>query len=363
MSEKSNTKAKNEDFSSLFEESKALFPKVYADPKLSQHIIKASSQYLFNENRSLWEESWFEKAYLSYFIFTQSARISYVLDKVSLYLAEQKFNTIFDFGCGPGTVQKIYESKNFISPPKDSWVNIDSSQKALENCKKWNKKTKFKTVHTLSKTLPEPKTANDLFIGSYVLCEGVNKEALNKFNTLLILEPGQKAESKNLIEFRNQAVEKEGFTVLSPCTHQMACPLTFEKKHWCHDTVTKPSFLNSYNLPFSDTKLNFSYVFMTRDQGLASRLKSNTARVIGDLRKEKGKTKVAVCKSDQLNYLSWLKKTKLKVDLNRGDLIRWDNKLEEKKGNEFRISQSPFKMDEKIDENIKGIDNSSSADS
>lgn len=360
MSEKSNTKAKNKDFSFLFEESKALFPKVHSDPKLSEHIIKASSQYLFNENRSLWDEPWFEKAYLSYFIFTQSARISYVLDKVSEFLAGKEFNTIFDFGCGPGTVQKIYESKNNFLPPKDQWVNIDSSQKALQNCKKWNQTTKFKTEYSLSKTLPEPNTANDLFVGSYVLCEGVSKEALYKFNTLLILEPGQKMESKNLIDFRNQALNQEGFSVLSPCTHQKTCPLTFEKKHWCHDTVQKPTFLNSYHLPFSDSKLNLSYLFISKDQRLVSQLKSNTARIIGDLRKEKGKTKVALCESDHLNYLSWLKKTKLKIDLNRGDLIKWDKEFKERKGNEFRISEHPVKIDE-IFKNVSGdIPNSDS---
>jgi len=285
---------------------------------------------------------------MSYFLFTQSARLYYILEKSKYYFDD--FNNVVDFGCGPGTAQKIFESIFKKDSIKQKWINIDSSKEALSIAKKWNSTTKFKTEHINSDQIPKAKTDKDLFIASYSLCELKNKKLDNllSYQNIILLEPGQKKESNDLIELRNNLVAKHGFSVLAPCPNQKECPMTHEKKHWCHDNVEKPKFLNNFDLPFSRDNLNLSYLILSKE--VLKKCK-NYGRVVGDLRIEKGKTKVAVCHEGELKYLSWLKKTKLNIQINRGELIKWVDDFD-RKGQEYRTSkplqkvfESHFKSD------------------
>ena len=256
---------------------------------------------------------------------------------------------IVDFGCGPGTVQKVFEHVMTENLFPNTWTNVDISKKALDYCKTWNKETKIKTDFVLSNKIPKPQSENDLLIATYSLCELYEKdksltEILKLYKKILILEPGQKEESKKLIHLRNDLIQNHSFFAHSPCTHQELCPMTNEKKYWCHDHVEKPEFLNSLDLPFSQDKLNFSYLYISKEP------KKNCktfGRVVGDLRLEKGKTKVATCFDGTITYLSWLKKTKLSIQINRGDLIRWVDEFK-RKGHEIRIFKPLQKVGEEF---------------
>ena len=175
----------------------------------------------------------------------------------------------------------------------------------------------------------------------------LNFNRLLDYETLIILEPGQKKESKKLIELRNKLILEEGYYAYAPCPHQSLCPMTHEKKHWCHDHIEKPSFLNRFKLPFSQNKLNLSYLLLSKKGPEQKTLKQrrNYGRIVGDQRLEKGKTRLSVCFNGELSSLSWLKKTKLSIDINRGDLIRWMDDFE-KKGQEIRIFAPLQKVDE-----------------
>lgn len=286
----------------------------------------------------MWEQPWFKDSYLTYFLFTQSTRLYYVFNKVKFYLNQAPSN-IVDFGCGPGTAQKVFEGVLEHKAPTNHWINVDKFSEALDLAKKWNRETGFKTKFLQSDVIPRAQTDNDLLIAAYSLCELYSQnqkqiDALKDYKTLIILEPGQKGESKKLIELRNELISEHGFYAYAPCPHQKTCPMTDEKKHWCHDHIEKPDCLNAYKLPFSQNKLNLSYMLLSKKH---LKKRQNYGRIVGDLRPEKGKTKIATCFDGRLSYISWLKKTKLSIDINRGDLIRWMDDFE-KKGHEIRIS-------------------------
>ena len=128
--------------------------------------------------------------------------------------------------------------------------------------------------------------------------------------------------------------------------------MTFDKSYWCHDSVSKPEFLNSLELPFSKSKLNVSYLILSKESSKKCR---TFGRVVGDQRIEKGKTRLSVCFAEGLAQVSSLKKTKLSIKINRGELIKGIKNFD-KKGHEIRISE-PL---QKICEESLSTDNDSS---
>lgn len=318
---------------SILNHIKLSFPEILKTPskKLAKSILKASDQYIFSENKSLWSESWFIEAYLSYFIYTQAERLNSVLQKAYQKLPPHSISEIVDFGCGPGTAQLVSELKGYF--PTAKWLNLDHEEPALKIAKKLLPSTaQFKNLNQI----PKAKNKSSMLILSYSLCEGLNVDKIWSYDHIVILEPGQIENSKKLIELRQLAIEKD-FFIAAPCCHLKSCPLSKEPKHWCHDTVKKPKLEISAHLPFSENKLNFSYLILSKTKPMASEVVLN--RVIGDLRIEKGKSKIAVCRPESMKYLSWLKKSKLKLQIHRGDLIEEPQDYEEK-SNEIRIKKN-----------------------
>lgn len=331
---------KLESFSQNLQSSlKEVFPEVHSEKsaQLKAQILKASGQYLFNENRSIWTEKWFKNAYLSYFIHTQTSRLFYAFTRTKDLIDFSKISKIVDFGAGPSSAH-LAASKVFNKSINDiEWVNIDSAKEALEIGQKIEKHRSLKSTFKISAKIPEPQTDDEMIILSFAICEGLDTETLLKYKYIFILEPGQFEESKNLISFRESAL-KSSFEALAPCVHQKACPMREGRKNWCHDSAPKPSSLPNYDLPFSKKRLNFSYLLLKRscEKDLQKTENLSQARVIGDLRLEKGKSKVAICSNESPSFLSWLKKSKLDMDLRRGDLIELPPEADHK-GQEVRI--------------------------
>jgi ribosomal protein RSM22 (predicted rRNA methylase) len=308
-------------------------------------ILRASENYIFSENRSIWNETWFKEAYLSYFIFTQTARLFYCFHRTQGLFDYSKVSKVVDFGCGPASAHiAAAEALKNKALSNVNWINIDQSEEALNLAKIVEKIYDLKSTFKNQITLPEAEGLGEMLILSFSLCEGFDYENISSYDHVLILEPGQHKESKNLIQLR-QKLLSQGFYAIAPCTHQASCPMKDGTKNWCHDTAPKPKSLKGYDLPFSKNRLNFSYLLMSKTQ---KPLHMDTVRVIGDLRKEKGKSKISICKSDEPTFLSWLKKSKLKVEISRGDLVRLpDHKVEKKQ--EVRIETQPKTINFKED--------------
>ena len=337
MYEKSNTYLENlESFQALLtENAKASFPTLFSksSKSLEKSILKASDQYVFEDNTSKWGEEWFNDAYLAYFLFTQSARLYYAFWRTSEAFDFTKVKKIVDFGSGPSTARLAFHAF-WGNAHKLEWLNLDSSKIALNYGKGLEKKWDLKSEFECTNKIPKPKSDDELLLLSFSNCEGLNLEKALEYKNILILEPGQQSFSKKLIDFRSKALSSK-FNVLAPCTHQDQCPMGEGRKKWCHDTAPKPSGINKFDLPFSKNRLNFSYLFLSQN---AENQNSGATRIVGDMRSEKGKTKVAVCRNSTPEFLSWLKKSKLELQLNRGDLIELPTKLTTK-GQEVRIEE------------------------
>ncbi len=313
-----------------------IFPDIFNKKErvLKESILKASNQYIFDENTSLWSQTWFRDAYVAYFINTQTSRLFYAFNRIKDTLDFNKVSNVIDFGCGPASAHLAASAVFKEQLNKSKWLNIDSSKEALKIAKEVENYFKLNSSYTLSSQIPDPKSDNDPLILSFALCEGLNTGNILKYKYVLLLEPGQFANSKSLISLRKQALDT-GFRALAPCVHQGLCPMRDGAKNWCHDTAPKPKRMPQYNLPFSGDRLNFSYLLLSQEQANTN---SNTtdARIIGDLRPEKGKSKIAICHGETPVFLSWLKKSKLDLNLNRGDLIEMPEQAETK-GQEVRI--------------------------
>lgn len=337
MYEKSNTYLENlEAFqAALLENSKASFPSLHAKTRasLEKSILRASDQYVSGENRSLWGQEWFDDAYLAYFLFTQSARLYYTFWRTREVFNFEQIAKVVDCGSGPSTAKLAFHGF-WGKEHRLDWINIDSSKAALKYGKRLEEEWGLKSDFLCSDQIPDPKSDKELLLLSFSNCEGLNFENVLNYHNILILEPGQQSFSRKLIEFRSKALT-QGFSVLAPCSHQEGCPMQEGKKNWCHDTAPKPSLLNSFDLPFSKNRLNFSYLFLSKN---IQSEHNGLTRVVGDMRFEKGKTKVAVCRGKSAEFLSWLKKSKLELQLNRGDLIALPSKLTTK-GQEVRIEE------------------------
>jgi len=155
-----------------------------------------------------------------------------------------------------------------------------------------------------------------------------------------VIEPSTQDDGRRLMEVRQELIDK-GFHIWAPCTHQGKCPLlTQSKKDWCHDRIhlNMPEwFLNiEKNLKFKNRTVTFSYLLARKTAASAV----TSARVVGDMLEEKGKTKVMICKGEEREFLSWLHRDKLKMDIHRGQLIELDFPLEAK-GSELLILKKP----------------------
>jgi ribosomal protein RSM22 (predicted rRNA methylase) len=185
----------------------------------------------------------------------------------------------------------------------------------------------------------------DIFFASYALNEidELPQQAL-KANTVVLLEPSDRYHSRQLMSWR-EALIKAGFQILAPCTHQGGCPLLeHSRADFCHDRipVEKPSWFQKIEdeLPINNNSLTFSYLIASKQQPCA--LKENTARIIGDTLKEKGKTKQMICRSDQREFLSWLKRHGQAPFLPHGSLVELPEGIEVK-GSELRVGGQQIK--------------------
>ena len=62
----------------------------------------------------------------------------------------------------------------------------------------------------------------------------------------------------------------------------------------------------------------------------------NLVRVIGDTLREKGKTRQAICRNNQREFFSWLKRFGKPQHLQHGDLVKLPSTFEQK-GLEIRV--------------------------
>lgn len=298
------------------------------DKKIAHCIQQMSDFYIENPlEQTPWDEKWAQAAQIAYYLPLNYLRAQAVVDEARRVRFFDNIKSFCEIGSGLGALTahlNDYIQTGFC-------VEISNEANQLHKKLFPNKGYSFKNDAL--------KSPVDLVAFSYVLTElsKIPPEALNA-EALLIIEPSTQEDGRKLMQIRQDLIDK-GYFIWAPCTHQGQCPLlVHSKKDWCHDRIhlQMPEwFLNiEKNLKFKNRTVTFSYLLARKTPPVL--MKSNSARVVGDMLKEKGKTRTLICKGEEREFLSWLHKDKLDIEIHRGDLIDIDFSVESK-GSELRI--------------------------
>lgn len=342
------------------------FKHSYQKPKpLAEAILKASRFFIERSGVSPWSDPQFCAAYVAHFLPMNVFRIQQGLLRLQAQstFTERKItedpsiatvtplqllqNTpIYDYGCGPLTFLIAYRMTFRTWPQRYQFFDLDPKAPRLGE---QILKSMFQNPPPLQMLPLQQVPANYLLSLSYSLNEVPEhmKSEFLKFTSLLIFEPSMRNTSRQLLEFRAQALN-QGFLSLAPCTHNGPCPmLTHSQKDWCFDRaqIEIPEMAQALYeaLPFDQEQATFSYLLLSKNTDLDLPSKTSSflrARVVGDVLKEKGKTRTMICRGQDREFVAVLKKQKLDLKLRRGDHIILPPNIEVK-GNELRITTLP----------------------
>jgi len=306
------------------------FPK-----KISEAVVNLSNTYKteLSDHSDIWSNPRFVKAYLAYFLPLNVLRLTSVFNELQNHIDLKSINEVYDYGSGPGTSHLALNNLN-IEP--NYLFNFDKSKTALKVHQSWANGKNINFTQSLNNW--QNIKSNSLGIFSYAFNELKNlPEQINKHDHLLIVEPSNQKPARRLQQQRPW-FNNLGYKLIAPCTHQGDCPLLkHSKKDWCHNRVFTelPYWFNDLEkfIPMKNQNITYSYLFVSKI--IQPQASKKIGRVIGDTLKEKGKTRQAFCRSDEREFLSWLKKDGPFKELNRGSLYELSHSFE-KKGNELR---------------------------
>lgn len=145
------------------------------------------------------------------------------------------------------------------------------------------------------------------------------REAIDRADAILWVEPGTYADSRSLIQMR-EALRSQ-FQVVAPCTHQSTCGLLMEsnQRHWCHQFAQPPAGImaDSHWVRFAQRagidlrSLPYSFLALERRGArelIPGVLKDGCSRIIGEPRVYKGFAKVLACSTDAVQELELQKR-------------------------------------------------------
>ncbi len=311
---------------------------LYKPGALSVAVKKLSDYYIENPTKSTpWHQSWAQAAYLAYFFPLNYLRMWAVFDELKRVGFLAGLDKFIDFGCGISAVPFMAKDTSL-----KQGIGIDLSPEALELTEKISAPTgvSMRTYQKFNGVIDEKRQMGVL---SYVITETQKLPAWAvELEALLIIEPSTREDGRYLLDLR-EALLEDGYHAWAPCTHQKPCPLfNKSKKDWCHDRilVEAPDWYHALEklLPMKNKSITYSYLAVRRTP---PRSLSGFGRSVGDLLDENGKYRELICRSEEREYLAWLKKEHSEAPaLMRGHLFELptlpDKKLE-KKSDELRV--------------------------
>lgn len=289
---------------------------------LCVEILKLSNHYQSREPTP-WEEKGTQAAYLSYFMPLNFLRGQAVFEIFrSLQPDWSEIQTVLDFGSGTGTSEALLRTLplNFQNLSVEA---VEISSTAVQWHKAFHQNLNFDSSEVQTRWSSKPtKTRYDLGLFQTSLNEmSKPPDALFQCENLILIEASTAEKSRPLLVLRQKLLES-GFYLWAPCTHQNACPLLIHsKKDWCHDriAVQLPPWFENFktDLPMENHELTFSYLIAR----MIPPPQKTAARVIGDPLWEKGKVRQMICRTDEREFLSWLRRKGDPHPAQRGDLI------------------------------------------
>jgi hypothetical protein len=282
----------------------------------------------------IWATDLNRAAYFSYFLPLNTIRFASVLrygHEVGFF---NGFEHVSEFGSGPATAQWTSWWEGFRPP-------VWQAQEESNEARHMHTEIAAQIKMPLPDFTAKPRTgAGVLAVASYVMTETDLPPWFLDCEGICLVEASTERNARKLMAYR-QTLLDAGFTVWAPCTHQQACPLlVHSKRDWCHMRVhwQRPQwFLDlERRLPMKNATVTFSYLLARRGGGApdVSGFRE-PARIIGDTLKEKGKTRQAVCRGPEREFLSWLHRNGEPRPFLHGERIDLPDSLE-KKGSELR---------------------------
>lgn len=308
--------------------------------RLADAILRLSDFYLRRPDaRSPLAEPWAQAAYLAYYFPLNLARARAVAREGARLGFFSGIDRIVDFGSGLGSASFAALE---AAPAIAEAFAIDASAEALRLQEKlaaddWPT-ARFRREARADAAPPASfrgggAAQRTCAIFSYSLTElaRIPAWALDQ-EALFIVEPSSRDDGRRLQSLRSDLLAS-GFYAWAPCSHQGACPLLAQsERDWCHARVAlaAPPWWGPIEalLPIKNRTLSFSYLLARRTKPARE---EGLARAIGDARAEKGKTRMAICRGPEREFLAWFpQRLREPPDLERGDLLRLAADLEKR---------------------------------
>jgi SAM-dependent methyltransferase len=157
---------------------------------------------------------------------------------------------------------------------------------------------------------------------------------------LVLIDAGTRERSRYLQHFR-QGVMEDGARIRSPCPHPEPCPALERERDYCHGVaerhLTPRLFQFAEATKRDPVRMAFSHLVVSRDSEKST---AEAVRVIGELRREKGRARLSVCGPGGMRFIQVLsrhkKAGKALSSLHRGALLEPDG-LGELRGNTAHV--------------------------
>lgn len=283
-----------------------------AAKKLADDILRMSGFYAQHPTAETpWGEAWCQRAQLAYYLPLNAARLLQVsaeADKLGFF---EGLVTAIDFGAGLGASAAALATRSSNEEAHRESKKIRLAELEIHPAaRKLRQRLQSELDPSIEQTTVLPKAASELLVCSYSLTElqtHSSPDFLRRFDSLMIVEPSTRDDSRRLLRFRQELIDG-GYHIWAPCTHQGDCPLlTKSLTDWCHDRVhfDMPEWMLKIEqqLPMKNRTLTYSYLLASRRVGPDLK---NFARLTGDARGEKGKTRQMFCRGPEREFLAWL---------------------------------------------------------
>ena len=267
---------------------------------------------------------WKSASDLASYDFTYGERIGWKWDHVLRELKQRGWQptsrSVLDWGCGSGVAARR-EISAFGAEHFDSLLLWDHSPVACDFAAN-SATAAFPALHVSTVTPGFLASAEPvgLLLISHVLNE-LSPDALAGLRALIAraeaviwVEPGTHAVSRSLDALREDF--RTTFTLVAPCTHQLACPILApgNERDWCHHFAPPPSeiFAHSEWVKFGQRAgvdlRSLPYCFLTLDRSPRTAAPTGLSRVIGRPEHFKPYARLLNCDASGLAELTLLKR-------------------------------------------------------
>lgn len=213
------------------------------------NIIKdLSSSYVENQKEDIAKkmtELDFVKAYSLYYLPINFFKAKFLFSKIQSEIFKEKTSLkLLDYGCGPAT--GALAACSFFNEQKISLdiTLYDKSSKMRSFGEKLLKDYSKNNVHVVNSASDIKNQKYDVITifnvinelsddAKISLAENIGK-ILNDKGLLIILEPALKDLARNLMDFRDDVLKENMFSILYPCFHTCSCPMKQCNDEWCH---------------------------------------------------------------------------------------------------------------------------------